>query len=54
VNGVASESLGPLIEGVSAIVVGISIAFYFCWQMAVLVLGLAPLLAISSGIGAKL
>lgn len=31
INGVSSESLGPQVESMFAMLVGIVIGFYFCW-----------------------
>ena len=31
VNGVSSESLGPVVEAVFSLTVGLVIGFYFCW-----------------------
>lgn len=31
VNGVSSESLGPVVEACFALTVGLVIGFYFCW-----------------------
>ena len=31
INGISSESLGPLFEGGMSICGGIVVAFYFCW-----------------------
>jgi len=31
INGVSSESLGPQVESMFAMIVGIVIGFYYCW-----------------------
>jgi hypothetical protein len=31
VNGTASESVGPLVDGMSAMIAGLAVALYFCW-----------------------
>ena len=31
INGVSTESLGPQIEGICAVLIALGIGFYFCW-----------------------
>ena len=31
VNGVSSESLGPIVESMFSLAVGLAIGFYYCW-----------------------
>ena len=54
VNGISTESIGPMVDGGIAITVGLAIGFFFSWKMALICLGLAPLMAISSGLGMML
>jgi ATP-binding cassette subfamily B (MDR/TAP) protein 1 len=47
-QGLSSEALGVMIESMFALVSAILIAFIFSWQMALICLGLTPLMIISS------
>ena len=46
VNGVSSESISPQIEGGFSFMVGLGMGFYFCWQMALVMIFCAPLLGL--------
>ena len=48
INGVSTESLGPMLDGAMALVVGLVIGFIYCWQEALICLGVAPLMIVSS------
>jgi ATP-binding cassette subfamily B (MDR/TAP) protein 1 len=54
INGVSTESLAPQCEGIFALVVGLLIGFYACWEMALICLGLSPIMAIGNALGIKL
>lgn len=47
-NGVSTESLASIAESIFALVTGISIGFYYCWQLALVCLGCVPLMALGS------
>ena len=51
VNGVSTESLGPMVDGGFALFVGLILGFVYSWKMSLICLGLAPLMAIGSGLG---
>ena len=53
VNGTATESFGPQVEGAASMIGAIIIAFYFCWKMAVVCLVLAPFLTIGKTIAMR-
>jgi ABC-type multidrug transport system fused ATPase/permease subunit len=46
VNGVSTESVSPTLEGMLALVFGLIIGFYLCWEMSLAMLGVAPIMAI--------
>lgn len=46
INGASSESLGPYVEGAFAVIGGLVIGFYFCWQESLVTLGCIPLIVI--------
>lgn len=50
VNGASTESVASMIEGMLQILVGICLAFIFEWRIALLCIGLAPFLVLSSSI----
>lgn len=52
INGAATESLGPYTDAFFAMVGGLSIGFYFCWQMSLICIGLTPFMAIGQYVGA--
>ena len=54
VNGAGSESLAPTIEAMFAMIVGIAIGFYYCWQMALTCLLVSPVLMVGNIIEMKL
>lgn len=54
INGVSSESLGPICEASFALLVGIIIAFYFCWQEALICLIISPFMVVGSAIAMEL
>lgn len=54
INGVSTESLGPSMEGAFALLVGLAVGFWACWQVALVALVVSPVLAIGSAIGMKL
>lgn len=53
VNGVSSESLGPMFEGGCAFVVGLGIGFYFQWKESLVCLCVAPIMAIGNALEMK-
>lgn len=52
-NGISTESLGPLMEGGMAVVGGVITAFFFCWQQALACIIVAPVMVIGNLIAAK-
>lgn len=54
INGVSTESLGPSMEGAFALLVGLAVGFWACWQVALVALVVSPVLAVGSAIGMKL
>lgn len=46
INGVGGESIGPTAESVFGMVAGVGVAFYFCWQQAVVCLLVSPVMVI--------
>jgi ABC-type multidrug transport system fused ATPase/permease subunit len=54
INGVASEGLGVAAESVFALVAGLVIGFYFCWQESLVTLGCVPFIAVGNAIGMEL
>lgn len=46
VNGVSSESLGPQFESGFAMLTGMGIGFYYCWQMSVVMIVTCPFMII--------
>lgn len=48
INGASSESLGPYCESVFAIVGGLVLGFYFCWQEALITLACVPAIIIAN------
>lgn len=53
INGISSESLGPLLEGGMSIVGGVTVAFFFCWQQALACVIVAPVMVFGNLIAAK-
>lgn len=54
VNGVSTESLATILESFFAIIVGVGIGFYYCWQLSCACLILMPFMGISGAINAKI
>jgi ATP-binding cassette subfamily B (MDR/TAP) protein 1 len=54
INGVSSESLGPQVEGSCALLTGMFIGFYYCWQQSVIMVFVAPFMAIGQLVQIKL
>lgn len=52
INGVASESLATIFESAFALLVGVGIGFYYCWQLSLVCLGCAPFMAIGGALEA--
>jgi hypothetical protein len=46
INGVATESIAPQVEGMFAMGIGIVIGFIYNWKMALTAMGLAPFMAV--------
>ena len=51
INGASSEALGPYTEAFFAIVGGIIIGFYFCWQEALVTIGCIPFMSLGQYMG---
>jgi len=51
-NGVSTEVVGVYAEAFSAMFGGIVIAMIFQWQIALLAIGIAPLMVVGGAIGA--
>lgn len=54
INGASTDSLGPQIEGLGALLIGLLISLIFCWQMALITLALSPAFALGRKIGAQI
>lgn len=54
INGVSTESIGPLVDGNCALLIGIAIGFAFCWKEALICLGLAPIMVVGSALAMQL
>jgi len=52
-NGVSTESLGLAMEAGLGMIVGIVLGLIFCWPVALIAIGLVPLLMMSAMINAK-
>lgn len=52
-NGVSTESLGVAMEAGMGMIVGVGLGIYFCWPVALIAIGLCPLLMMSAVINAK-
>lgn len=46
----SAESIGPVLEGFSALFVGLFVACFFAWQVALCCLGLIPFMVIAGAI----
>lgn len=46
INGVSTESIGPAMDAVFALLVGIGIGFAYSWRISLICLGAAPLMAL--------
>ena len=53
INGVATESIGPQVEGLFAMGTGVIIGFIFNWKMALIAMGLAPFMAVGNALAMK-
>ena len=51
VNGVSTESVGPIAEATCALSAGLIIGFYFCWQEAIVCLCVSPVMMIGNYLG---
>lgn len=51
INGASSESLGPYVEGMCAVIGGLVIGFIFCWQESLIMLGCIPLIVFGQMMG---
>lgn len=48
INGIGSESIGPSAESAFGLLIGIIIAFYFCWQEALVCLLVSPIMIVGA------
>ena len=53
VNGVSTESVGPIMEAGCALSAGLILGFWFCWQEAVVCLAVSPVMMIGNYLGMK-
>ena len=53
-NGVGTESIGPALEGGFALLTGILIGLFMCWQEALVCIAVSPLLIIANVMQGKL
>lgn len=53
VNGVSTESISPQLEGNVALLAGIGIGFWACWQEALVMFGLSPILMLGGALEMK-
>jgi len=54
VNGVSTESIAPQVEGNFALIVGIGIGMWACWQEALVMMAVAPFLMLGGVVEMKL
>ena len=54
INGASTQALGPQFESMMSIFAGLAIGFYYCWQMALVMLGIAPFFMINSVLQKKI
>lgn len=50
INLAAGEAVAPILEGVFALGTGVFIACFYCWQVALICLGLIPIIVVSSSL----
>jgi ATP-binding cassette subfamily B (MDR/TAP) protein 1 len=53
INGVASETLATTLESTFAVLIGVGIGFYYCWQLSVVCICVLPAMAFGTILGAK-
>ena len=53
-NGLSTETISILSEALGTVIVGMIIAFYFSWRMALVTLGMIPLVIAGGAISIKL
>ena len=53
-NGVSTESLGPMVDACCAVLGGIAIGFVFTWKMSLVCLGITPVMIVASGLSLML
>jgi ABC-type multidrug transport system fused ATPase/permease subunit len=53
VNGVSTESVGPIAEAFCAVAAGLAFGFYFCWQEALVCLCVSPVMMVGNYLGMK-
>ena len=53
INGVSTESIGPQVEGLMALCVGLGLGFWACWQEALVCLIVSPVMVIGNVLGMK-
>lgn len=53
INGVASEVIASMLQSAFAVLIGIGIGFYYCWQIATVCIICLPAMGIGTALGAK-
>lgn len=53
INGVSTESIGPQVEGLMALCVGLGLGFWACWQEALVCLIVSPIMVFGNILGMK-
>ena len=53
-NGLTTESIGIMLECILSMLLGMALSFYFTWKMALITLGVVPLVALGGMSMAKL
>lgn len=51
INGMATESLAPQVEGSCSFLLGVIIAFIACWQEALVCVAVSPIMSIGKKVG---
>lgn len=53
-NGLTTETIAIMIQGIAGIVIGIVLSFIFSWKMALITLGIAPFMGIGGFLRGKM
>lgn len=53
INALATQGIGPIVNGFMSVAMALIVGFYFCWQEALVCLCMAPFLALSTVLAAR-